>query len=368
MPKVSKKTIAYLLTGLIVFANTGQLFLGGVQKVNSADFSVFSVRPSRMTTSVTDVNFLVKFSPVTTATEASVRVDFGTGYTVDETASNITTSETGMTNWDSACTAGPTVSGNTASGVSGNSVTFSTADLTVGTTYCFIITAGIDNPASAGNYSVTVATETSVPADIDSYGISLPVVDDDTVVINAQVLPFVRCDVDTTDGTDNSINLGALNYGSVKSSNSLVTPDNIRVYGGTNAPGGMIWYYRAETNNGLYSTSQTALLTGSDSERTLSGLNTSCSATTPCFGIYYSGSSSSNTGTFVGDTAFAGGTPTTDVGPMVTNIYGSTIGTSNSAPASQVQADFYVNATASETSPVASDYTSTLIFTCKADL
>lgn len=364
MLKINQRAISGLLVGVIASIGFVAPLLTGVSQAHAAGFTVFSIRPSRVQTSQTDVNFLVKFQPVTVATEASVKVTFDTGYTVDGTASNITTTEAGMTNWDSACANGPTISGNVASAVSGQEVTFSTADLTPATTYCFIITAGIDNPALAGNYTVSVATQTSVPATIDSGAMTLPTVDDDTVVISAQVAAYVRCDVTTTSGADNAIDLGVLEYGSTVSST-----DDIQISGSTNAPGGMAWYYRSDaTNNGLYSPTTLDLLDSSDAERTLSATTLTCTPTTPCYGIYYNGTTSSNTGTFVPEADFTGGTVTTDVGPMVTDIYGVAIGNTNGAEGSMVTADFNVNATASETSLVGSDYTDTLIFTCKAEL
>jgi hypothetical protein len=193
---------------------------------------------------------------------------------------------------------------------------------------------------------------------------TIPTVTNDSVVITAAVRPFVRCDVTTTVGGDNNIDLGYLEYGSVST-----VADAIRISGGTNAPHGMSWYYRSDAAvNGLYSTTTSATLTGSDAERTLSATTLTCAAGTPCYGIYYNGTNSAGTGTFVANAAFTGGTVSTSVGPMTTNTYGQIIASSNALPASNVTADFNVNATAAESSPVATDYTDTLIFTCKADL
>ena len=101
---------------------------------------------------------------------------------------------------------------------------------------------------------------------------------------------------------------------------------------------------------------------------TLNATTADCAPGTPCFGIYHNGTTTAGSGAFTADTDFVGGTATTDVGPMTTNIYGEAIGTSGGAVASQVTADFNVNATAAENTAVASDYTETLIFTCKADI
>ena len=356
-----KKLVHTLVSATLIVFSTFYLALNS--NSYAAAFTTFSIRPSRMQTSQLDVNFLIKASPVTVATEDAVRVTFATGYAVDSTPANITVSTTGIASWDSACTNAWPGIGTAATGVSGQVVDFASTELTVATVYCFIITAGIDNPGSVGNYGITVATRAS-SADVDSASMVLPIIDDDTVVISASVSAFVSCDVTTTTGSDNAINLGALSYGTVTSSS-----DDIQISGGTNATEGMAWYYRSDTaNNGLYSTGQTALLDGATAEDTISATTADCTGTEPCFGIYYNGTSSAGSGTFVADTAFTGGSVTTGVGPMKTAIYGDPIANTNSLPASQITADYNVNATAGENSPLASDYTDTLIFTCKADL
>ena len=332
-------------------------------RANAAAFTEFSIRPSRIEVSITDVNFLIKANAITVATEDAVRVTFQTGYTVDGTPANITVTTTGIASWDSECANAWPGIGTAATAVNGQVVDFASTDLTVASVYCFIITAGIDNPASTANYSISVATRATA-ADVDTRAIFLPIVDDDEIVINADVGSFVRCDVTTTTGSDNTSDLGTLTYGTVSSSS-----DDIQIQGGTNAAEGMVWYYRSDTaNNGLYSTGATALLDGSNAERTISATTADCAAGTPCYGIYFNGTSSAGTGAFTADAAFTSGTVTTDVGPMRTDIYGDAIGNSGSAVCSNVTANYNINATAGENSPLATDYTDTLIFTCKADI
>lgn len=337
------------------------------RSANAASFTEFSVIPSRVEASVLDVNFLVKADAVTVATEDEVQVTFDLGYAVDATPANITVSTVDIANWDAECT-NPWPGIGAATAVTGQEVTFPSGDLTVGTTYCFIITAGVDNPAAVGQYTVSVATR-ALGSDVDTSAFSLPVVDDDSVVITAAVAPFVRCDVTTTNGADNQIDLGSLVYGTVTSSSTLATPDNIQIEGGTNAAEGMAWFYRSDAAfNGLYSATATDLIDGAIAESTLSATTVDCAPGTPCFGIYYNGTTTAATGAFAANADFTGGTATTDVGPMTTNIYGNQIGTSSSAVGSQITADFNVNATAAENTAAAGDYTDTLIFTCKADI
>ena len=364
MVKNTRKAMSLGLACLMVLTVTAG-FLSSSSQAEAATFSKYSIRPSRISTGTAGVNFLVKLAPVTTATEASIDVTFGSvgSYTLAAAAS-ITTSTAGLTNWDAACTNAVPGLGATAASVAGQTANFVATDMTVGTTYCFLITAGITNPAAAGNYSIVTTTKTSVPAAIDTASMRLPIVSNDSITVTASVNPFVRCNVTTTVGGDNASNLGALEYGTVSSS-----ADDIQIQGGTNATGGMVWYYRnAGPNNGLYSTTGAYNLAGATAESTISATTATCAGGTPCFGIYYTGTNTHNTGTFVGDTAFTGGTITTDVGPMTTNTYGSAIGNSNSTVASQVTANYHINATAGEDSPVAADYSATLIFTCKADL
>lgn len=342
---------------------------GSVGLVSAAAFDEFTVRPSRVETSVTDVNFLIKLRPVTAVTEDEVRVTFGSGYTVDGTPANITvnTNLTTLGNWDAECTNAVPGIGGAANAVSGQSVDFTATDMTVGTTYCFIITAGIDNPASTGNYPVTVASLVSNVVQDDAT-MTLPTVDDDEVVITAAVAPFVRCDVDTTAGSNNSINLGTLQYGTIVSSSTMGVPDNVRVYGGTNATEGMTWYYRSDASfNGLRSTAGSYTLSGADAEGALSATTLNCAGATPCYGVYYNGTSTTSTGSVTVDTDFTGLTATTAVGPMRTDLWGDAI-VSSSGAVSGAEIIFNVNATASEQAPAATDYTDTLIFTCKADL
>ena len=353
-----KKYAIIIITFLFTFSS----LIINFSKAHAAALTEFSIRPSRVEVSVLDVNFLIKVNPVTTATENGVQVTFGTGYAVDSTASNITVSTTAISSWDAECTnAWPGIG--TASNVTGQIVTFPSTELTVASFYCFIITAGIDNPGSIGQYPITVTTR-SAGGDVDTASMSMPIVDDDEVVITASVSSFVRCDVTTTSGADNAVALGAQAYGAITSS-----ADDIQIQGGTNATEGMAWYYRSDAaNNGLFSTGTSALLDGPTAEGALSTTTADCTGAAPCYGIYYNGTTTAGSGAFTSNASYTGGTVTTNVGPMTTNVYGNQIGTTGGTIASQVTANFNVNATAAENSPVASDYTDTLIFTCKADI
>lgn len=353
-----KKLIAATLaitTALVGVVN------GLTPQVDAAAFTEWSIKPSRIEASVTDVNFLIKADAVTVATEDEVRVTFDTGYTVDATATNITTTTTDIALWDAECTTAWPGIGATASAVTGQIVDFVSGDLTVGQTYCFIITAGIDNPVTPGNYTVAVETR-ELSVQVDNNAMSLPVVDDDEIVINAAVSPYVFCDVETTNN-DNDIDLGTLVFGTVTSST-----EDIVISGATNSSEGMSFFYRnSDVNNGLFSATEAYTIEAPTAESTISATTTACAPGTPCYGIYHNGTSVSDGATLVIDTDFDGGTATTDAGPMTTAIYGEEIA---STPGTETNISFEmnVNATAGQDTPVATDYTDTLIFTCKADV
>jgi len=348
-----------------LFAICGIVLSIASNQVSAAAFTEFTVRPSRVEQSIAGVNFLVKANALTVATEDAVQLTFQTGYTLG-VAATFTVSTTALTSWDAECTtAWPGIA--TSTNVTGQVVTFPSSDLTVATTYCFIVTAGTTNPATPGNYSIKVATR-ATSTDVDTNTMVLPTVDDDEVIITAAVAPFVRCDVTTTNGSDNAINLGTLQYGTVTSSSTLSVPDNIRVDGGTNAGEGMSFFYRSNTpENGLYSTLGTHLLDGPTAESTLSPTTLDCTGATPCFGIYYGGTTTTTTGTITIDPDFTGLTAATGAGPLNTSIFGEAIATSPTL-VSNAQVTYFVNATASEQAPATTDYTETLIFTCKADV
>lgn len=125
------------------------------------------LRFDRLAVGVTDVDILVMLEPTGTANEDFVVVDFDSDFSVDSTASNITATTTGIPGTCTALNVGAA-----ATSVSSQEVKFtisSPADPATGTLYCFIITAGIDNPAaSTGSQTHTIRTEDSGSAEIES--------------------------------------------------------------------------------------------------------------------------------------------------------------------------------------------------------
>lgn len=123
-------------------------------------------------------------NPATTATEADVQVTFPTGFTVNTTAANWTVT---TTNLPSGATAWVSIA--TATAVSGQTVTFPSGDLTVGTLYCFNFAASstLTTSTAGSSKTGTIATRTSGPATIDSTSYATAVVSDDQIVVSAVV-------------------------------------------------------------------------------------------------------------------------------------------------------------------------------------
>ncbi|OGK14604.1 hypothetical protein A2862_04030 [Candidatus Roizmanbacteria bacterium RIFCSPHIGHO2_01_FULL_38_41] len=161
-----------------------------VHAVQAGDFGAASVRLNRMKASQTDVQILIVIEPssdTTAQTESTFRVLFPTGFSVDSTASNITTSTSGLpsTYQGNTLTAMPGLS-STASSVSGQQVDFNISNLNDGNYYAFYVTAGIDNPSSARTYRFNLSTRTA-SSEIDSKNAWVDVVSNDQVSVAATV-------------------------------------------------------------------------------------------------------------------------------------------------------------------------------------
>lgn len=235
------------------------IFLIGVAwygKVSAANFTEASMRLNRMKKSITDNQILVVVKPATVATEGKIVVTFSSGFSVDSTPANITASVTGLpsTYQGETLTAWPTI-GATASAVSDKTVTFSSGDLSVGTLYGFYITAGVDNPSSAGSsLSQTIATQTAAGASIDSSDVAVAILDDDQVVITASVPPILTFALGANSDT----------FATDLSTSSIVSTSGVSVTVGTNAQSGWIaWLKSANTSLDSATTLETIETSGS---------------------------------------------------------------------------------------------------------
>lgn len=176
------------------------------------------LRFDRLSVGVNDVGVVVMLEPTGTADEDYVVVEFDADFGVDSTASNITTTTTGI---PTGCTALDV--GANATTVTSQEVEFtisSPTNPTTGTLYCFIITAGIDNPASAtGSQSHTIRTEDSGNAEIESTNVVTYTLSagGDQVTITATVPPTFTF---TLSGTSDSFTTD-LSTSSVVSTNGI---------------------------------------------------------------------------------------------------------------------------------------------------
>ena len=127
--------------------------------------------------------------PATVATETTMRVTFPTGYTLGAFG----TFTVGTTNldWPSGGTAWPGITAPTGAGdITGQTVTFASGDLTVGTLYCFNWTnsAAVTTKSSATTSNTgTVNTYSSGPTLVDSGDYSTATIADDQIVVTATV-------------------------------------------------------------------------------------------------------------------------------------------------------------------------------------
>ncbi len=164
----------------------------GSRQASAGTFQATSVRLGRMAINQSNIEVLVIAKPNTTGTEAKVVVTMGTaaGFQVNQTATAITVSTAslpstymgvGVSAWSGI--------GTTASSVASQVITFTSSDLTVGGQYGFRITAGVGTSGTAGQYTVTVNTQTGASATIDTQDVAVRVVADDTVTVTATVAP-----------------------------------------------------------------------------------------------------------------------------------------------------------------------------------
>jgi len=296
--------------------------------VEGANFTRVSMRHSRMAQSVATSGtdpILVIMRPATTATEVSVGISFGTGYTVNATPANITVSTASLpaTYQGSAVTAHPGI-GSAASAVSGQNVTFASTDLTVGTTYGFYITGGITNPATTGSKLSWISTHSDGTPDFANYTDAIDAsrvasyfvsdngsaTDSDQITVTARIEPIYTLILSAQSITLDT-SLASVEY-PLGPQNGSVNP--VTATATTNANNGHVMWLRANSNSGLTSTiSGTSIpFAGTAADATPSTLSAGTE------GVVVDIDSTTNTSgsltisaEFNGVTTSAGGTPST---------------------------------------------------------
>lgn len=337
-----QKRAALLCLAALLF---GTLAFRSSTKVRAANLTEASMRLNRMSTSITDNTILVIAKPMTTATEASVKITFASGFTVDSTASNITVSTSGLpsTYQGESLTAWPGI-GSAASAVSGQNVTVASSDLTAGTEYGFFITAGIDNPSSAAQYINVITTQTSGPATIDTSDVAVRIVSSDQVSITATVPATFSFTLGATSDT----------FASDLSSSSVVSTSGVSVTVATNAAKG--WVVWAKSANAALASATTG--TNIDTSGLVDAAPTTLSTGSNGYVLDVNLTSDSGTGTgsvtidpeYNGSTTSAGGTLSTTLQPLA-----SATGTTDGDVITLV-----ARASISAVQAAADDYTDTL--------
>ncbi len=286
-----RRKASVVMTLTLVFGLVFQVLMGA-SGVKAANFDQVYVRYDRMAAGTTDPGILVVLTPTTADTEAQIDITFTSDFTVDATCTVSTT------NLPSGVTALPTTSSLACSGNSGTytvSIT-NVDDLTVGTDYGVNIVSGVDLPASAGSYEITVSTLTSGSATIDSSNVATRVITDDQIVITATVPPTFNF---TLGGNTDS-------FTSDLDVSSVVSTTGVTATIETNASNGWVAFVRS-ANQGLDSS-----VTGDtiDTVGTVNGSPDTLSAGTEGYVLdvnVTTDSSTSGTGTVTIDGEYDGG-------------------------------------------------------------
>lgn len=327
-----------LLAAVLVFSVAVPIFQANL--AHAAALSQVEVRFDRMKIS-TATTGTVCAKPTTTATEANVMVTFPTGYTVSSTTGDWATSTTNLA-WPSGATAWPSI-GSTASSASGQDVTWTSGDLTVGTLYCFnwTNTAAVSVKSSATSSNTgTVTTQDSGPATIDSADYNTASISDDQIVVTATVPSVFSFALSANTDT-----LGTLSTAAVTTS---PTPRTATV--NTNAKNGwQVW--ARDSSTGLSSASASSTISS-----TTPGTNSTLVAGTTGYNTGITSSQAGGTGTvtvaapFVGTGAGQGGGLDTSLRSLA-----SSNGTADTAVLTIKN-----NVAISPTVPAATDYTDTI--------
>ncbi len=234
--QVSARILRIGLLAIFLFVSSPLYAPGSI--VDAADFSQAYLRLDRMKAS-TATGGLICAKPATAATEASVQIAFPTGFTVNATATNWTVTTTNLPSGTTAW-----VGIGTATSVSGQTVTFPSGELVVGTLYCFnFASSSTLTTGTAGNSKTgTITTRTSAPATIDSSSYATSVITDDQIVVSAVVPPIFTFSLGgNTDAFSSNL-----------STSSVVSTSGVTTTVATNASNGWVQWVKS-ANAGLSS-------------------------------------------------------------------------------------------------------------------
>jgi hypothetical protein len=336
----NKKSLHVALAAFLAVSSlSGMVF---VQKAHAGSLSQVMVRFDTMRQGVS-TSGAVCAKPVTVGTEAKVMITYPTGFTFGAyTTFAVNTTDTNNT-WPSGGTAWPGITAPASAGaISGQTVTFASGDLTVGTLYCFNWTGAgsVVQPGSASANEIgSVTTQTSTPTTIDTAQFATATLTDDRITVNATVPPTFSFQLANT--TDN---LGSLTTSGITSS---AAPATVTV--GTNAKNGwMVW--AKDANAGLLSATAS---------------KTIASTTPGTIGTLTSNTEGYNTKVTTSDgsttiaTPFNGGA-TAGRGSGLDTTLRLIASSSTVANGSTVNANLTNNVTIAGNTPAANDYTDTI--------
>lgn len=155
------------------------------KSAQAAQFSQALVRLDRNkpTTSLSGT-VCVKPSAAAAGTENKISITFPNDFNISSNTSNWNTD---ISNLPENSTAWPGIGAN-ASGVSGKTVTFTSGDLSSGSTlYCFNFDSSLSKTGNTGNKDGTITTKNSSNSTIDSSDYGLSIVNSDQITVNAVV-------------------------------------------------------------------------------------------------------------------------------------------------------------------------------------
>jgi hypothetical protein len=163
-----------LVGSIYVLVLLAQVFVPfALQRASAGTLSTGMVRFDRMNASQATTGTVCATTNGTSQTEAAVAVTFPTGYTLSTTTSDWAVSTVTTTGWPAGASAWPTIAGPTASNqISGQTVQFTSGNLTASTLYCFNWTnnAALTIKSSATNNNTGVITTCSNTTDCAGTG------------------------------------------------------------------------------------------------------------------------------------------------------------------------------------------------------
>lgn len=177
--------LSFLSSTTLLVVSIFQVFAWWATPVHAGNLQLALVRLDRLADSAT-TGGMVCAKPQTVGTEADIQVTFPASFGVNTTAANWTTTYSNLLSGSSSMP----ITGNVASAVSGQTVTFPlSSDLTVGTTYCFNFAATntLTNNTAGNNQTGTITTRATGPSTIDSSSYAVSIISNDRVVVTASV-------------------------------------------------------------------------------------------------------------------------------------------------------------------------------------